>query len=160
VLLIAVAVAVTLAPTVSAGAATSYEAAHYPKAAATFVAKHLARQRLYAPDGWGGYLAYRFPDGRVVFLYDETAVFGDTALQRYLDIHLLRSDWTRILHDERIRVAIVGAAAQEAAAFHEVGWTVRCHDAASQSLVMSAPTAVPAHVAAPLRNPLDTSPAC
>jgi hypothetical protein len=135
---VAVATLLSLAPRLTASAA-SFEAARYPKAAADYVAAHFIGQRIYAPDSWGGYLAYRFPEGRVVFLYDETAVFGDAALQRYLDVHLLRSNWASVLREEAVTTAIVGDASQEASAFHELGWTVDCYDAASSSLVMSAP---------------------
>ena len=63
--------AVLLVPQLSPSAAASYEATTYPEAAAGYVAAHFPGQRIYTVDTWGGYLAYRFPDGRVVFLYDE-----------------------------------------------------------------------------------------
>ena len=136
---VGIATALTVAPGISAQQTQAFESSRYPAAAATYYAAHFAGERLYSPDTWGGYLAYRFPLGRVVFLYDETAVFGDASLQRYLDIHDLHDDWTSVLQSESIRVAIVPQDSQEASALHEVGWSVECADNLSGSLLMSAP---------------------
>jgi len=135
---VALAVAVTLGPELTPTAEADSVASRYPVAPASYVAAHYAGQRLYSIDTWGGYLVYRFPDQRVVFLYDETAVFGNAALQRYLDIHLLRKGWPQVLKSEQIEHAIVPLQSQETSALHELGWTIDCYDAASGSVVMSA----------------------
>ena len=70
------AMAVALVPRLSASAAATYQASTYPEAPATYAGHNFPGQRLYTIDTWGGYLAYRFPSGRIVFLYDEPAVFG------------------------------------------------------------------------------------
>jgi len=162
-LLVAVAVAATFvsARQLTPSAAASYEAAHYPVVASDFVAGHFAGQRLYSTDVWGGYLAYRFPAGRVVPLYDQGSTFGRGAAQSYTQIHLLQNGWEGVLRDEGIEHAIVLDTSQEASAFHELGWTVDCHDPASSGLVMSAPPqgAAPS-AAAPLTVPSVGSPAC
>ena len=157
---VAAAVATTVVPRLTPSASAAFESSRYPKAAADYVAVHFAHDRLYTADSWGGYLAFRFPQGRVVFLYDETAIFGSAALQRYLDVHLLRSDWASVLASEDVHHAIVGDNSQEASAFHEIGWTVDCHDAASASLVMSAPGGAPAKVTGPLAVPTTGVTAC
>jgi hypothetical protein len=131
--------AAAVAPQLTAAAAARFEATHEPAAAASFAASHLAGQRLYSVDTWGGYLATRLPTGRVVYLYDETAVFGDAALQQYLDIHDLRPDWTQVIGSQGIDAAILPAAAQEVSALLTLGWSVDCRDALSDSVVMSAP---------------------
>ena len=130
--------AVALVPQVGASAAARYEATHEPEAAAGWAAAHLAGHRLYTIDTWGGYLAERFPSGRVVFVYDETAVFGTAALQQYPDIHELRPDWAYVLNADGIDDAIVPDGSQEVSAFEALGWTVDCHDTSSASVVMSA----------------------
>ena len=71
-------------------------------------------QRIYTTDTWGGYLAYRFPSGRVVFLYDEPAVFGTNALELYQDIDQLDPSWVHVLATEDIHHAILPAEAREA----------------------------------------------
>jgi hypothetical protein len=157
---VAAAVAVTLVPQLTPTAAASFEAGRYPVASTNYVSTHYPGQRLYSIDTWGGYLVYRFPQGRVVFLYDETAVFGDTALQRYLDIHLLRPGWTGVLLQENIHRAIVPAASQETSALHEIGWTIDCYDATSASVVMSSPPRSTYSVTAPLTLPPAGAPAC
>jgi hypothetical protein len=131
------ATAVVVLPQLSGDSAARYEATHEPEAAARFVAVHLPGHRLYSIDTWGGYLAGRFPTGRVVFVYDETAVFGTTALQQYLDIHDLRPDWTTVLNRNSIADAIVPAASQEVSALQTLGWVVDCRDGSSGSVVMS-----------------------
>jgi hypothetical protein len=126
-----------IAPQLSVTAAARFESINMPRAAADFAAVHLAGRRLYSVDTWGGYLAYRFPVGRVVSLYDETAVFGDAALQQYLDIHDLRPNWDRVLADEGIADAILPADSREVAALLTLGWSVDCRDGTSSSVVMS-----------------------
>jgi hypothetical protein len=139
--LVAMAAAMTvfLVPRLSASAAAAYQAKTYPEAAATYAGEHFPGQRLYTIDSWGGYLAYRFPTGRVVFLYDEPAVFGNSALQLYDDIDELDPNWVHVLTSEDIQHAILPSDAREAAALHVLGWTVNCYDPVSESLVMSAP---------------------
>ncbi len=132
------AMAVALIPQLSPSAAAAYQATTYPEAAADYVAAHFAGQRLYTVDTWGGYLAYRFPHGRVVFLYDEPSVFGNSALEQYLDINQLRPDWVRVLTSNRIEHAILPSNAREASALHVLGWTIDCYDPTSSSMVMSA----------------------
>jgi hypothetical protein len=141
------AMAVALVPRISASAAASYQASTYPEAAATFAGNRFPGQRLYTIDTWGGYLAYRFPSGRIVFLYDEPAVFGTNALQLYDAIDQLDPNWVHVLTAEGIQHAIIPSDAREAAALHVLGWTVNCYDATSRSLVMSSP---PSSAAPPL----------
>jgi hypothetical protein len=133
------AMAVALVPRLSASAAASYQATTYPDAAATYAGVNFPGQRLYTIDSWGGYLAYRFPSGRVVFLYDEPAVFGTSALQLYDAIDQLVPDWVHVLTSEKIHHAILPSEAREAAALHVLGWTVNCYDPTSRSMVMSSP---------------------
>jgi hypothetical protein len=132
--------AAAVVPQLSAPAAASYQAATYPEAAAGYVAAHFPGQRIYTIDTWGGYLAYRFPEGRVVFLYDEPAVFGNSALDQYLAIDQLQPSWTRVLGTERIEHAILPFDAREASALHALGWGIDCYDPTNRSMVMSAPT--------------------
>jgi hypothetical protein len=140
------AMSVALIPRLSASAAAAYQAKTYPEAAATYVGTQFPGQRVYTIDTWGGYLAYRFPAGRVVFLYDEPAVFGTSALDLYDAIDQLDSNWVHVLTTEDIEHAILPSDAREAAALHVLGWTVNCYDPVSRSLVMSSPppgTALP-----------------
>ena len=156
-MVITVAVAVTVAPQLSAGSTASFDAARYPVAPADYIATHLARRRLYSIDTWGGYLAYRFPQHRVVFLYGETAVLGNADLQLYEDVHLLRSNWTHVLTSEAIHDAVVPLHSQEASGFHALRWRVDCYDSTSDAVVMSAPTdstaSEPALLSAPISSP-------
>ena len=85
------AMAVALVPRLSTSAAAAYQATTYPEAAATYAGTNSRGRRVYTLDTWGGYLAYRFPSGRVVFLYDEPAVFGNAALKLYDAIDRARS---------------------------------------------------------------------
>jgi hypothetical protein len=131
--------AVVVVPQLSTRAAASYQAKTYPVAAAGYVAGHFPGQRIYTIDTWGGYLAYRFPSGRVVFLYDQPAVFGTDALDRYLAIDQLQPNWIHVLGSEHIQLAILPSDAREAAALHVLGWEIDCYDTTSASIVMSAP---------------------
>jgi hypothetical protein len=136
---VAAATALVVAPQLSADSAVRYEAANQPRAAADYAGIHLAGHRLYSIDTWSGYLASRFPTGRVVFIYDETAVFGNAALKEYLEVHDLEPGWDAVLSGNGIRDAIVPAGSQEVAALHTLGWSVDCADTTSGSVVMSAP---------------------
>ena len=154
-------VTVALVRQVTPEAAAAYEGAHFPMAAARYVAAHFGGQRLYSTDTWGGYLAYRFPTGRVVFLYDQGDTFGDAAVRAYTTVHLLQDGWEEVIRNEGIGHAVVGDTSQEASALHELGWTVSCSDAASGAVVMSAPAAgEPATAAAPLTAPPTGAVAC
>lgn len=131
--------AVAVVPQLSASVAASYQEATYPEAAAGYVAVHFPGQRIYTIDTWGGYLAYRFPEGRVVFLYDEPAVFANSALDQYLAIDQLQPNWIHVLGTERIEHAILPSDAREASALHALGWGIDCYDSTNRSMVMSAP---------------------
>ncbi len=130
-------VAVSLTPGLSDLASGRFEAQRYPKAAVDYVLNHYPNQRLYAKLETGGYLVYRIPENRVVLIYGETAIFGTAGIQRYLDIHLLRPNWTSQLAATHAHHAILPSTTQEVAAFHEVGWRINCYDAASDYVVMS-----------------------
>lgn len=152
--------ALAVVPQMDRVAAARFEATHEPMAAVSYASAHLQGHRLYSIDTWGGYLADRLPSGRVVYLYDETAVFGDAALQQYLDIHDLRPGWQEALGRARISDAILPGAAQETAALVVLGWAVDCRDPASGSVVMSArqPSTPPSPLSGPAA--IRTAPAC
>jgi hypothetical protein len=147
-------------PQLSASAAAAYQAATYPEAAAGYVAVHFPGQRIYTIDTWGGYLAYRFPDRRVVFLYDEPAVFGNGALDQYLAIDQLQPNWTHVLASQGIEHAILPSDAREAAALHALGWGIDCYDSTNRSMVMSAPAAGTQPPVDALVIPPSGAPAC
>jgi hypothetical protein len=135
--LVAAGTVAVVVPQLTAAAAVRFEASHEPRGAADYVSAHLAGRRLYTVDTWGGYLADRFPAGRVVFLYDEAGIFGSAAIERYLDIHDLRADWSSVLAAAGVADAILPSRAQEVSALQTLGWSVDCRDSASGSVVMS-----------------------
>lgn len=120
-------------------AAAAAEASRDPRAAATRVAAAFPGQRLYTTVLWGDYLAYRFPSGRVVFMYGASGGFTDASAATYTAIHLLEPDWEAAVRAQGIRVAIVDDRSQEAGALHELGWAAACYDSAAHAVVMSAP---------------------
>lgn len=152
--------AAVVVPQLSSSAAASYQASNYPEAAADYVAVHFPGERVYTVDTWGGYLAYRIPTGRVVFLYDEPAVFGDGALQQYLAVDQLQPNWIHVLSSERIDHAILPSDARESSALHVLGWGVDCYDPTSRSMVMSAPAGLAPPPVTTLAIPPPGAPAC
>ncbi|MDQ6748839.1 MAG: hypothetical protein M3010_12135, partial [Candidatus Dormibacteraeota bacterium] len=116
------------------------EARGWPQGAATYLALRHPTERVYSIYEWGGYLAYRLPKHRVVFLYGEAGVFGDRDLNRYLEIHLVGKRWQEELRGDGMRLALVPDASQEATALREVGWHVLYHDDAAAAVVLSAPS--------------------
>ena len=162
-LLVAVlAVAVSVAyvvPVTRPSSTERSEATRFPKAAADYVAAHLAGQRLYSTYEWGGYLVHRFPTQHVVYIYGESAIFGAQRLERYLDIHLVRADWRFVLDEDGMHAAVVPADSQEATAFLEAGWLTLCHDADSNAVVMQDTGATPAENSPPPPDPA-AAPAC
>lgn len=154
------AMVLALVPRLGTSAAATYQAREYPEAAASYAGANFPGQRLYTIDLWGGYLAYRFPTGRIVFLYDEPAVFGNAALQLYDAIDLLDPNWVHVLSSEQIHHAVVPAGAREAAALHVLGWVVNCYDATSSTLVMSSPPSGTAPAQSGLVIPPPGVPAC
>ena len=142
--LIAVAVAATVAPRLTAARTAAVEASTQPVAAADYVAAHLAGDRIYSSVEWGGYLAERFPDGRVVDVYGPPAAIGEAAQRRYLDVHDLTASWRRILRQDGVTHAVLPQGSREVAALEEVGWHSLCHDAIAGAVVMAAgPTPAP-----------------
>ncbi|MFN2592826.1 MAG: hypothetical protein ABR532_08345 [Candidatus Dormibacteria bacterium] len=137
---VGVGVVLAIAPGLTRQAAADYEAATYPRAAIDYVQAHLGRQRMYTTYEMGGYLAERIPKGRVVFLYGESAVFGESGLQRYLGIHLLRAGWPGVLKHEGLDHAVLPLMAPEASALRELGWSVDCVDTRSGNVVLSRST--------------------
>ena len=136
--LAAAATLVSVAPRLTATHTAAVEAATQPVAAADYAAAHLAGDRLYSPVDWGGYLADRFPDGRVVDVYGPPAAIGQAAAQRYLDVHDLQADWRRILREDGVTHAVLPQGSREVAALEEVGWRSLCHDTAAGAVVMAA----------------------
>ena len=136
-----------VAPELTPAAAARFESTHEPAAAATYVAAHFPNQRLLSSDADAGYLAYRFPRGRVVFVYDEIGIFGTGPLTNYLDIADLGPHWRSLISRYGIRHAILGATSPDTSALLELGWTVNCYDGPSGRVVMSAggspPTSAP-----------------
>lgn len=151
----------SLVPRLGSAAAAAYERQHEPAAALDWVQRTLPHPRIYAPDTWGGYVAYRLSGERATYLYDETAVFGDAALQQYLDIHDLRGPWATRIHAAGFTAAILPEHEQEVAAFAVLGWTVTCRDAASGAVVLLPPRpGVPAQPATQLPSHIHAAPAC
>ena len=135
------------APQTSSSAAAQFEQTHEPASAADYVAAHFPGQRLLSSDSDAGYLAYRFPSGRVVFVYDEIGIFGTGRLTDYLDVATISGDWRTLLARYELRHAILGVGSADTSALIQLGWSVDCYDAASGRVVMSAggvpPSATP-----------------
>jgi hypothetical protein len=125
-------------PRLTASHTSRVEATTQPVAAADYVAAHLAGDRLYSTVEWGGYLAERFPDGRVVDAYGPPAAIGEAAEQRYLDVHDLKADWRTVLRQDGVTHAVLPQGDREVAALEEVGWISLCHDATAGAVVMAA----------------------
>jgi hypothetical protein len=144
------------APQGSASAAAQFEQTHEPATAADYVATHFPGQRLLSSDSDAGYLAYRFPSGRVVFVYDEIGIFGTGPLTDYTNIATISGNWKALLDTYDLRHAILGADSADISALLQLSWTVNCYDAASARVVMSAggtpPTSPP--------SPPSDAPAC
>ena len=123
-------------PTAAASATARYESEHWPAAAATWVGAHRPGARLYSLYEWGGYLAQRFPGQRIVWIYGESAVFGDQRLRDYLVVHDLEPGWRDMLARNGIRDAVLPVDERETVAMLEVGWTPLCYDRVSASVVL------------------------
>ena len=127
-----------MAPQASAASAAQFEQTHEPETAADYVAANFPGQRLFSSDGDAGYLAYRFPTGRVVFVYEEIGIFGTGPLTDYLDIATISGPWKTLLAKYDLRHAILGSGSADVSALLELGWTVNCYEAPSGRVVMSA----------------------
>ncbi|HEX6493339.1 MAG TPA: hypothetical protein VF112_07490 [Candidatus Dormibacteraeota bacterium] len=141
--LVAVAVAGVVAPRLTSSRTARVETSTQPVAAADYVAAHLSGERLYSSVEWGGYLAERFPDGRVVDVYGPPAAIGEAAQQRYLDVHDLKADWRTVLRQDGVTHAVLPQGSREVAALEEVGWHSLCHDAAAGAVVIAAGPSMP-----------------
>jgi hypothetical protein len=137
-----------MAPQASAASAAQFEQTHEPETAADYVAANFPGQRIFSSDGDAGYLAYRFPTERVVFVYDEIGIFGTGPLTDYLDMATISGNWKTLLTTKYgIRHAILGTGSADLSALLELGWTVDCYEAPSGRVVVSAggspPTSLP-----------------
>jgi hypothetical protein len=126
-------------PRTDAQATAQAERTAYPADAVTYVAAHFDGRRVFTRYEWGGYLAHRVPRGRVVFLYGESAIFGEANMRRYLTIGTIAAGWQRELAADGMRIAIVPRASPEATALRAVGWTVTFTDTGADALVLTAP---------------------
>jgi hypothetical protein len=124
-------------------AAQAQERSGEPQAAATFVAQHLAGQRIYSIYYWGGYLAYRFPTQRVVYIYGESAVFGNARLAQAQDIHQVLPLWHQRFDQLNARVAVLPDEDQNVTTLTGIGWSVACHDVAAHAVVMTPAASAP-----------------
>lgn len=131
----------------------------WPEYAADYVAAHFPGQRIFSTYEDGGYLAYRFPKGRVVYIYGESAVFGDATLQQYANIAFLAPNWLSLFDSLDARHAILPEDEPDVAALRELGWTLNCYDSSAQSVVMSA-GGPPLTATSPSGIDLSTLPAC
>ena len=145
-----------MAPQASASSAAQFEQTHEPETAADYVATNFPGQRLLSSDGDAGYLAYRFPTERVVFVYDEIGIFGTGPLTNYVDIATISSTWKALLAKYDLRHAILGSGNADVSALLELGWTVNCYEAPSARVVMSAGGSPPASPP----TPPSEAPAC
>ncbi len=131
----------------------------YPVSATSYVLASLPPGHIYTVWTWGGYLAYRIPNGRRVFIYGEAGIFGQYDIGQYLNIDLVRSSWRATLERWHIDTAIVPLTSQEAALFREAGWQARCIDQPAGAVVFfhtKHPVLLPTSSPAP---PI-TAPAC
>lgn len=126
-----------VAPRLTPAAAAHFESTNEPEAAADYAAAHFPGQRLLSSDTDAGYLAYRFPTGRVVFVYDEIGIFGVGPITDYRDISVLAPGWQSLLTRYDLHHAILGAESADTSALLELGWTVNCYDPESGRVVMS-----------------------
>jgi hypothetical protein len=135
--LVAGATVVTVVLPATAAATTARnEREGWPAAAATWVGQHRPGARLYSLYEWGGYLAQRFPGQRVVWIYGESAVFGDQRLRDYLVVHDLETGWQDMLARNGMHDAVLPVDERETVAMLEVGWTPLCYDVTSGSVVL------------------------
>jgi hypothetical protein len=152
--LVAVAtLAVDVAPMVRASSTDAYETDHEPRAAATYAAGHLLGARIYSTYEWGGYLAWRFGEQRMVWLYGESAIFGDQRLKDYLHVHLLQPGWRDVLTRAGMDHAIVPTDSQETAALLATGWRLVCDDRAGGAVVLAAGPLTLGPVTTPPQDP-------
>ena len=137
-------IATVIAPELTASATSRDEASRYPRAAVTWAQSHLAGQRLLSTYEWGGYLADRLGgDARVVWIYGESAVFGDARLQEYRQIASIQPGWQDLIARLGMGHAVLPAGNPLTTALVAAGWTALCHDATADALVLAAPAAPP-----------------
>lgn len=124
---IVVASLVTVSGSIDHASTAGFEADREPEAAATYVGLHHPGARLLSSDTDGGYLAYRFPAARVVFIYPEIGIFGESTLTDYLDIVALRTDdWYARIAAHGIHTALLPAGQAMTSALLEKGWVIEC----------------------------------
>ena len=143
-LLIALASAAVIVPRMSTAAAARSERSVEPSAAASFVATHFPGRRMLSSIADAGYLAYRFPSERIVFIDEAMAQFGTGPLRDYQDITHLTGKWHALLTGLDIDHAVLSTDDADTEALLEAGWTVNCYDAANGTVVMSAGSHPPA----------------
>jgi hypothetical protein len=129
-----------VAPELRASATSTYEAQNYPVAAVTWTQSHLAGKRLLSTYEWGGYLVDRLGgDPRVVWIYGESAVFGDARLQEYSQVAGIQQGWQDVIARLGMRDAVLPRANPLTTALVATGWTALCHDATADAVVLQAP---------------------
>jgi uncharacterized membrane protein YidH (DUF202 family) len=140
----AVTLGTIVGPELSSASTSRYEAEHFPKAAVGWAQSHLAGARLLSTYEWGGYLAYRLGgDPRQVWIYGESAVFGDARLEEYRQVALVQPGWQDVIDRLGMRDAVLPRANPITTALVATGWTTLCRDATADAVVLAAPDTRP-----------------
>jgi len=86
-----------------------WDGSRVPEKAANFVVYELnAKDHVFAPDYWGGYLIYAHGDkGFRVAVDDRSDLYGDTRFRQYLELNGAGTGWRRVIEDWQIMYAIV-----------------------------------------------------
>ncbi|HET9050144.1 MAG TPA: hypothetical protein VFO60_00480 [Candidatus Dormibacteraeota bacterium] len=153
---VAAAVAVSVVgPEVTRSATSTYEADHYPAAAVAWAQANLPRSPLLSTYEWGGYLAERLGPGepRAVWIYGESAVFGDARLQEYVKVATVQPGWQDVIRNLGMRFAVLPRTNPISTALVATGWTALCRDAAADAVVLAEPDPIAPGRVAPLDAP-------
>lgn len=132
-----------IAPELSSSATSRDEASRYPKAAVGWVQSNLPGERLLSTYEWGGYLVDRLGGGpgstRVVWIYGESAVFGDARLQEYRQVAAIQPGWQDVIAKLQMTHAVLPSDNPLTTALVATGWTTLCRDATAGAVVLGAP---------------------
>src|SRR5262249_55755649 len=105
-------------------ASIGFSPTRFPVEAAAAVEILLPDARILAPDGYGGYLIYRFNGTRKVFFDGRSDYYGAAFMKEYLTLIQVRPGWNTIVTKYGFTHALLPEDSSLKAALEQAGWSV------------------------------------
>jgi len=105
-----------------------FSPSNFPVGAAAAVEKLPPDARIVSPDGYGGYLIYRFNGARKVYFDGRSDFYGAAFMKQYLTLSRAQPGWPEIVKSFRFTHALLPENSALKSALLQAGWTTLYKD--------------------------------